>query len=108
MAQTVIKTDDIDGTANAETIEFGIEGVTYTIDLSESNAAALLEALEPFISAGQKVSGRGKPKARQNGSNGAAPVDPSAVRAWAKVEGIEISERGRIAKGVFDAYLEAH
>jgi hypothetical protein len=108
MAQTVIKTDDIDGTANAETIEFGIEGVTYAIDLSESNVAALLEALEPFITAGQKVSGRGKPKARQNGSNGASHLDLPTVRAWAKAQGFEVSERGRIAKDVLEAFAAAN
>jgi hypothetical protein len=106
MAQTVIKTDDIDGTANAETIEFGIEGVTYAIDLAESNAAALVDALAPFVAAGHKVSGRAK--AKSNGSNGASHPDLPTVRSWAKAQGYEVSERGRIAKEVLEAFAAAN
>jgi len=106
MAQTVIRTDDLDGSANAETIEFGLEGVTYSIDLAAENSAALVDALTPFIAVAQKVSGRAK--AKSNGSNGSKPVDPATVRAWAKEQGLDVSERGRIVKTVWDAYLEAH
>jgi len=106
MAQTVIRTDDLDGSANAETIEFGLEGVTYSIDLSEANASELREQLAAWIGYARKVSGRAK--AKSNGSNGSKPVDPATVRAWAKEQGLDVSERGRIVKTVWDAYLEAH
>ena len=106
MAQTVIRTDDLDGSANAETIEFGLEGVTYTIDLSDENAQELREILARFIDAGQKVGGRAK--AKSNGSNGASHLDLPTVRAWAKAQGYEVSERGRIAKDVLEAFAAAN
>ena len=101
-------TDDLDGTVATETIEFALDGVTYTIDLSEENAAELREIMARFVGHARKVSGRSKVKAKQNGSNGATPVDLAAVRAWARENGFEVSERGRVAKNIFDAYLEAH
>ncbi len=48
MAKQVITvlTDDIDGGEADRTVEFGLDGVRYTIDLSEKNAGKLRKALD--------------------------------------------------------------
>jgi hypothetical protein len=41
--------DDIDGGPAAETVDFGLDGVRYTIDLSADNAARLRSTLAPYL-----------------------------------------------------------
>src|SRR4051794_11972860 len=57
MAKQIITllTDDLDGGDADRTIEFGLDGVNYTIDLSEKNAGKLRKALDPFLTAASKV-----------------------------------------------------
>ncbi|MFV0374362.1 Lsr2 dimerization domain-containing protein, partial [Microbacterium sp.] len=51
--------DDIDGTVlevgSGETVLFSLDGTAYEIDLTDSNAAALRGALEPYTAAGRRV-----------------------------------------------------
>src|SRR5207302_9797372 len=60
MAQKVLveMLDDIDGTPAAHTVPFSLDGVTYEIDLSDENAAALREELARYIAAGRRTGGR--------------------------------------------------
>ena len=110
MAKTTVTsvTDDIDGSANAETLTFGYSGATYEIDLSKKNAAALDKLLKPYIDAARKVSGSNGRAAAKGRSRRAAKVDLAAVRAWASENGFTVAERGRISAGVVDAYNAAH
>lgn len=115
MAQkvTVELLDDIDGTVAEETVEFGIDGVTYQIDLSASNAKELREALADYV-AGARRSGGRKRAAGQVSRPGKAPsaaVDREqnqAIRDWARKRGLKVSERGRISSEVLDAYHQAN
>lgn len=103
---TVVVSDDIDGSANAETVTFGLDGVTYEIDLAKKNRAKLEQAIAPYIDAARKVSSR-RPRstsARQSGPR----VDRAAVRSWAKGRGLAVSERGRISTDVMQQYEAAH
>ncbi|HEV3170386.1 MAG TPA: Lsr2 family protein [Actinocrinis sp.] len=110
MAQKVEVTliDDLDGSNADETISFGLGGTRYEIDLSGKNATALRETLAPYVAVARKVSG--SQKAGRGGARPVAPVGPKTadVREWAKAEGIQISERGRIAAGVIVKFQEAH
>jgi hypothetical protein len=56
---SVIVTDDLDGSKNAETVSFSFGGVTYEVDLASKNRARLEKALAPFIEAGRRVPGGG-------------------------------------------------
>lgn len=101
----VILTDDIDGSEDARTVEFSFGKVDYTIDLSEANVAKLEEALAPFIEKAERVTRRrGKkavaPRARQGGSAG--------IRVWARENGYEVSDRGRVPAEVIAAYEAAN
>ena len=108
MAKTVsvIVTDDLDGSGDAETVIFGLDGVTYEVDLGQQNRAAFEKALAPFVAAGRKAprGGRRRPVSRPDESR----VDRTAVRAWAKSAGLKVSERGRISAEVIRQYDDAH
>jgi hypothetical protein len=98
----VLLEDDVDGTKADETVEFGIDGTTYNIDLSDSNAKKLRGALDGYVSKARKVSSK-----RSGGRRVSTAVDLKAVRAWAKANGVEISERGRISQNVLQQYRAA-
>jgi hypothetical protein len=95
----VLLEDDVDGTKADETVEFGIDGTIYNIDLSDSNAKKLRSALDGYVSKARKVSGK-----RSSGRRVSTGPDLKAVRAWAKANGIEISERGRVSQNVLEQY----
>jgi hypothetical protein len=98
----VLLEDDLDGTKADETIEFGIDGATYTIDLSDQNAQKLRGALDGYISKARKVSGK-----RSSSRKASSPVDNKAIRAWAASNGVELSKRGRISQDVVSQFRAA-
>ncbi|WP_049579880.1 histone-like nucleoid-structuring protein Lsr2 [Streptomyces sp. SBT349] len=109
MAKKIVTvyTDDLTG-AEAEDVDthrFALDGVNYEIDLTSDSFDKLLEALNPFIENGRKTV-RGKRAAI--GARRAAAVDSSKIREWAKEQGIEVSERGRVPASVREAYEKAH
>jgi Lsr2 len=88
--------DDIDGTKAVGTVAFSYDGKDYEIDLSRKNANQLEKKLAPFIAAGRKVTrARSKPGRRTTSSNGNGPK-PADVRAWARREGFEVKDMGRV------------
>ncbi|MFT4218829.1 MAG: Lsr2 family protein [Micropruina sp.] len=108
MARKTVVThiDDIDGTTADETVTFSLDKVDYEIDLSSANAAALREALSAYVGAarrlgGQAARGRGTRPARTD------PEQLAAMRRWARENGFEVSDRGRVSKVVRDAYNAA-
>ncbi|WP_433294320.1 histone-like nucleoid-structuring protein Lsr2 [Actinoplanes sp. CA-030573] len=107
MAKQVITmlTDDLDGGEADRTVEFGLDGVNYTIDLSEKNAGKLRKALDPYLSAGVRV-GRGGVGRRPVAAAAARSTrdENQAIREWAGKNGHEISGRGRIPVHVVEAY----
>ncbi|WP_329045668.1 Lsr2 family protein [Amycolatopsis sp. NBC_01488] len=111
MAQKVLveMLDDLDGSAAAHTIPFGLDGVSYEIDLSDDNAAALRGELARFIAAGRKTGGRKMRVATGQSTtvNSADRERSRAIRAWASETGYEVSERGRLSSEIVSAYEEA-
>lgn len=104
MAQRVqvILEDDIDGTSANETIRFGIDGVDYEIDLSDTNADKLRDALAPWVGHARKVT------KRRGGSAGSAKSgNPTDIRNWARANGMEVNSRGRVPAHVREAYEAA-
>lgn len=100
--------DDLDGDIADETLEFGIDGKVYEIDLSKDNATKLREALAEFVGSARRTGGR----ARRAVVAGAGPVrrptvdreQNQAIREWARKRGMKVSDRGRIPAEVLDAY----
>ena len=97
MAQKVqtLVVDDIDGSAAEGTVRFGLDGTDYEIDLNANNAQALRDALAPYVTAGRRAGGaaRRAARGRRAPANG---VNTTEVREWAKAQGIEVKDRGRV------------
>jgi hypothetical protein len=114
MAKQVITSliDDIDGRPASQTIEFGLDGVSYSIDLSDRNADKLRAALHPYIDAGTRVGrvtgGGRRPPGRPGQPARTSRDQTAAIREWAAKAGHEISNRGRIPARIVEAYEEAH
>ena len=98
--------DDIDGGAADETVNFGLDGVSYEIDLNAEHAAQLRDALSSWVGHARKVKSPVARTATTRRSRSGS--DTAAVREWAKVNGYTVSDRGRIAAEVQDAYAKAN
>lgn len=98
MAQKVqvVLVDDIDGGAAEETVTFSVDGSDYEIDLSKKNAAKLREAFAPWVGSARRAGSRGRRRAGRSRA-GRGSGDSAAIREWARAQGIEVSERGRIS-----------
>ena len=111
----VILSDDLDDSISAdETVTFALDGTTYEIDLSEKNASEMRDVLGKYVSAARKVSSRGTraPGAgRSRATGGGGRMDreqAGAIREWARKNGHEVSDRGRIPASVVEAFEAAH
>jgi hypothetical protein len=97
--------DDLDGeTAASQSVAFALDGVAYEIDLADKNADKLRKALAPFIAKGRRTGKATTGKSKQAGTGPA----PTLVRAWAKENGYDVPDRGRIPKEILEAYQNAH
>ena len=93
--------DDLDDSPLTEDevqiIRFSVESTDYVLDLSEDNARAFHEALEPFITA-----------AREESKDVLEKTDPADIRTWAQSKGMDVANRGKIPHTVMQAYRDAH
>lgn len=110
MAQKVVTqlVDDIDGSEATTTLTFSFNGKSYQIDLNDENSEKFQKALEPYLAVATRTGGppaRSRRARRTAASGGPSPDD---VRVWAREQGHTVSERGRIAQSVRDAYDAAH
>ena len=110
MAQrvNVVLVDDIDGSDATETVSFALDGVDYEIDLSDEHAAELRNAVSLYVGHARRTGGRRKSGRRS--STPAAEGAPSAadIRAWARENGWDVPERGRVSAEVREAYSAAN
>jgi Lsr2 len=122
MAQKTVVTlvDDLTGEESEDitSVEFALDGVTYEIDLDEKNSAELRDSLAAYVAAARRTGGRRA--ASSNGrrrSGGAGTGTPRAtspggydretskqIRDWARAEGFEVSDRGRVPNNVVEAW----
>jgi hypothetical protein len=98
--------DDISGEDAQETLRFSLDSADYEIDLADENAAALREALAPFIAHGRRVrSASGSRSARTVASS---REETQKIREWATANGYSPNSRGRISQDIKKAYDDAH
>lgn len=109
MAQKVqtLFIDDIDGGAAEGTVRFGLDGTDYEIDLSGKHNDELHKVLERYIARARKVGGATRRASRNGGRRASSSIDTTAVRAWAREQGIDIKERGRVPADVVAKYQAA-
>lgn len=104
---TVILVDDLDGTeikkGKGETVYFALDGVSYEIDLKESSAAGLRDALQPYIDGGRRVA-RGTRSPLSGRPSRSSREDLGAVREWLRAHGHTVSDRGRIPASLLEEY----
>lgn len=107
--------DDLDGTVlevgDGESVLFSLDGTAYEIDLTTANAAALRDALAPYVEAARIVSARTTAPHRASARGGqrrSSQRDYAPIRAWAAKNGFAVSERGRVPASVLEAYDATH
>ena len=94
---------DLSGGEADETVGFALDGTTYELDLTSKEADKFRGYFQDYISVARKVSGgRGKKSSAPKSTE-----DLAAIREWAKSQGMEVSERGRVAQSIKDAYYAA-
>jgi hypothetical protein len=98
--------DDIDGSEADGTVRFALDGAEYEIDLSSKHNEELRSSLRSYIDHARKVSGarRGAPA---HPGRKASTVDTVAVRAWARENGYDIKDRGRVPADLVAKYRAA-
>lgn len=115
MAQQIITSyvDDLDGSEAQGPVVFGIDGWTYKIDLSETNAKELREFLARYVDAAERLPRKAASAAqtaptRQGGRTTTDRAQTQAIRDWARANGHTVNDRGRIPKPVVEAFQAAH
>ena len=111
MAQKVLVqlVDDLDGTTSdgVTTVQFGLDGVAFEIDLTDSNADRLRKVFADYVNSGRRTGGRVKRGVRPATNGASANNDAGQIREWAQANGIELAARGRIPGHVVESYREA-
>ena len=110
MVQKVIteRFDDLDGSPAVETVRFGYAGREYEIDLNEEHASQLDEALAPYIEHARRADGVKPRRGRRAEEERRSPEELRAIRQWAREQGLQVSDRGRIAADIVAKYDAAH
>ena len=98
MAQKVqtLFIDDIDGSAAEGTVRFGLDGTEYEIDLNAEHAQQLRDTLAAYVRAGRRATGGSRRPIRGEHRSSASGLNTTEVREWAKAQGIEVRDRGRV------------
>lgn len=108
VAQRTVVTlvDDMSGEEgeNVQTVEFGFQGVSYEIDLDDENRADLSDFMQTYIANARRTGGRAKRGKAPSAQQGRSREETKAIRDWARKQGIEISDRGRVPGHVVEKY----
>ena len=88
--------DDLDGSDAEGTVRFGLDGTEYEIDLNAEHAQELRDALTRYVSAARRAGGSARRPARGGRSGSVSGLNTTEVREWAKAQGIEVKDRGRV------------
>lgn len=111
MAQKIVtlRISDISGEDlgdGGQTIDFAVGSTSYRIDLSDKEVENFFNVLKPYVDNAQKVGGRGVRRSGASTKTDAAQL--KQIRSWAKENGYNPSDRGRVSQEIKDAYEAAH
>jgi hypothetical protein len=109
VAKKTLIIDDLTGETGARTRTLRFDGVEYEIDLTDVSFADLRAALKPYLRAARVVGGKAPARAsRRTPAGKAKPTsDAAVIRAWARANGVPVTERGRLAPDVRAAWVAA-
>ena len=88
--------DDLDGSEAEGTVRFGLDGAEYEIDLNAEHARTMRDALARYVRAARRAGGGARRPTRSGRRARADGVDSTEVREWAKAQGIDVKDRGRV------------
>jgi hypothetical protein len=107
---TTLFIDDIDGGAAEGTVRFALDGTEYEIDLNAKHSDELRSALGKYVTHARKVGGAARRAGRTAGraSRGAgSALNTTEVRNWARENGYDIKDRGRVPADLVAKYQAA-
>ncbi|MGH8917660.1 MAG: histone-like nucleoid-structuring protein Lsr2 [Acidimicrobiales bacterium] len=108
MAQKVqvVLTCDLDeaDTPAVETVTFGYDGYSYAFELCQEHLDEFSQVMQGYVGVARRTDGGGR---RPRGGGRSASADLGTMRSWARENGYEISDRGRIPSEIRDAYEAA-
>ncbi|MBV9095620.1 MAG: Lsr2 family protein [Streptosporangiaceae bacterium] len=87
--------DDIDGSPAEGTVRFALDGTDYEIDLNAAHAGELRKVLTKYIDAARRPGGNSRRPSR-GGRRASSGLNTTEIREWAKAQGIEVKDRGRV------------
>jgi Lsr2 len=88
--------DDLDGSAAEGTVRFGLDGTEYEIDLNAGHARELRDALARYVGVARRVAAAARRPGRGARRGPGSGLNATEVREWAKAQGIEVKDRGRV------------
>lgn len=118
MAQKIVTTyiDDLTGedSEDVNTHTILVDGAGVEIDLTPDSHDKLMDALKPFLHAkgARRVRGglitRQTGKAKPSAAKGAGKQDTAEIRKWARENGHNVNDRGRVPAEIREAYEKAN
>ena len=102
--------DDIDGGEAEGTVRFALDGAEYEIDLSAKHSEELRSALGKYVSHARKIGGARPRPGRvpgKGGKGGAGALNTTEIRNWARENGFDIKDRGRVPADLVAKYQAA-
>jgi hypothetical protein len=103
----VLFIDDIDGSEAEGTVSFALDGAEYEIDLNAKHAGALRKGLAKYIDAARRTTGRAGRPGRRARRPAAGQSDNAEAREWAKAQGFDVKDRGRVPAEVLVKFRAA-
>jgi len=111
----IVLEDDLSGEVledgAGETVSFSLDGQAFEIDLSRENAKKLRDDFALYVGHARKTASSGasgRPSASRGRPSSEGKRDLAPVREWARQNGHDVSERGRVKSSVIEAYDAAH
>jgi hypothetical protein len=102
--------DDIDGGAAEGTVRFALDGTDYEIDLNAKHSDELRSAIGKYVTHARKVGGSARRAGRGAGRAGrgaGSSLNTTEIRNWAREQGYDIKDRGRVPADLVAKYQAA-
>jgi hypothetical protein len=99
--------DDLDGSEAEGTVFFGLDGTQYEIDLSTAHTKALRTTLARYIDAARKVTSTARRAGQSGRKTAPSSISNTEARTWAKAQGLEVKDRGRVSADILTQYRAA-
>jgi Lsr2 len=102
--------DDIDGGAAEGTVRFALDGTDYEIDLNAKHSEELRSAIGKYVTHARKVGGSARRAGRTAGRAGrgaGSSLNTTEIRNWAREQGYDIKDRGRVPADLVAKYQAA-